>query len=140
MTKTNQEHRLYSRPGYHLRRASLVFSTQLNERLQQHELTSTEAVILISLLYEPNQTQSDLGRRLGIKRPNLVPVMARLVKRGLIHRVPLAGRAIGVSLTEAGTALAETADDITYQTDREFFMDDPDPEEIRRRLSALWLK
>ena len=59
----------------------------------------------LGIIYEnPGVTQADLGKKLNIKRANMVPVMAELEERGLIARRLSDGdrRAHVVTLTPAG--------------------------------------
>ena len=59
----------------------------------------------LGIIYEnPGITQADLGKKLNIKRANMVPVMAELEGRGLIARRPSDNdrRAHVVALTPAG--------------------------------------
>jgi DNA-binding MarR family transcriptional regulator len=61
---------------------------------------------VLGIIYEnPGITQAELGRKLRIKRANIVPVMAELEGRGLIVRRPSDNdrRAHVVALTSAGT-------------------------------------
>jgi DNA-binding MarR family transcriptional regulator len=59
----------------------------------------------LGIIYEnPGITQADLGKKLNIKRANMVPVMAELQQRGLIARRPSDNdrRAHVVALTPSG--------------------------------------
>ncbi|HEX6022604.1 MAG TPA: MarR family transcriptional regulator [Solirubrobacter sp.] len=63
---------------------------------------------VLGTIYEnPGITQADLGKKLRIKRANMVPVMAELESRGLIARRPSDSdrRAHVVALTPAGAKL-----------------------------------
>lgn len=60
----------------------------------------------LGIIYEnPGVTQADLGKKLNIKRANMVPVMAELEGRGFIARRPsdTDRRAHVVALTPAGS-------------------------------------
>jgi DNA-binding MarR family transcriptional regulator len=62
----------------------------------------------LGIVYEnPGITQADLGKKLSIKRANMVPVMAELESRGLIARRPSDSdrRVHVVALTPAGQKL-----------------------------------
>jgi DNA-binding MarR family transcriptional regulator len=62
----------------------------------------------LGIVYEnPGITQAELGKKLSIKRANMVPVMAELESRGLIARRPSPSdrRAHVVALTPAGQKL-----------------------------------
>ena len=91
--------------GYNLRRAHGVqkqrFSTVFGP-LSIRPVTLSA----LGIIYENSGiTQADLGKKLNIKRANMVPVMAELENRGLIVRRPSDSdrRAHVVALTPAGT-------------------------------------
>lgn len=138
MSKKQAINPLEVRPGYQLRRASLALTGALTQALDPLGLTAAESAIMLSLSAQPGQTQSGLGRVLGIHRANMTPVIARLEARGLIDRVDVDRRSHGLVLTAEGAALSAQADRVTSQTDKNFFINDVDPEELKRRLSALW--
>lgn len=88
--------------GYQLRRASTVMMAHLAATLGDIGLRPTEASVLMLIDENSGCTQSDLGRALGIKRANMVPLMARLGQRDLVERAPVDGRSHALSLTPAG--------------------------------------
>jgi DNA-binding MarR family transcriptional regulator len=100
---------LESLVGYQLRRASLVMSADLAERLEALSLTTMSLSVLLMIEANPGVTQSELGRELGIKRANMAPLAAQFVERGLIDRRATDGRSHGLHLTTAGRHLAEQA-------------------------------
>ena len=65
--------------------------------------------------------QSYLGRALGIKRANLVPLLASLQARGLVGRRAVDGdrRAAALHLAPDGAALLRRADEALYEAKRE---------------------
>jgi len=91
--------------GYQLRRASLATMTVLNERFEEIGLRPTEAIILRFVSANPGCNQSAIGRALGVKRTNMVPIVAGLEARGLLNRTPADGRSNALTLTEAGWEL-----------------------------------
>lgn len=93
-------------PGYLLRRASAALLADLNERLAPLKLRHADAAFLLLLQSTPGMSQSDAGRLLDIQRANMVPLVARLEKRGLIDRKRADGRSHALSLSAAGRALA----------------------------------
>ena len=95
--------------GYQLRRASSVMMADLASSLRETGLRPVEASILLVIGSSPGCTQSDIGRLLAIKRANMVPLIAGLVRRDLIYRAPVDGRSQALFLSPAGDALARDA-------------------------------
>ena len=91
--------------GYQLRRASAVFMADLAESLASLRLRPTEASALMVIGANPEVTQSDVGRLLGIQRANMAPLIAGLDKRGLIERGAIDGRSQGLRLSATGIAV-----------------------------------
>lgn len=96
---------LESQLGYQLRRASAVMMSELGTVMAAIGLRPTEATILILINANPGCTQSNLSRQLAIKRANMVPLMAGLMRRGLVARERMDGRSHALTLTQAGEAL-----------------------------------
>jgi len=97
------------RLGYLLRRASAAMMGDLGEHLAAVALRPVEATILILVGDNPGCIQSDLGRVLGIKRANMVPLIAALAGRGLLVKSPVDGRSLALSLTDAGAEMRARA-------------------------------
>jgi DNA-binding MarR family transcriptional regulator len=93
--------------GYNLRRAHGVQKQRFAAVFGPLGIRPVTLTALGTLYENPGITQADLGKKLNIKRANMVPVMAELEDRGLIVRRPSASdrRAHLVSLTPAGTKL-----------------------------------
>jgi DNA-binding MarR family transcriptional regulator len=96
---------LTSLPGYVLRRASVAALAKLNERLESLALRHTDVAFLMLIEANPGVSQSEAGRQLDIQRANMVPLVARLERRGLIRRRRIDGRTQGLQLARAGVAL-----------------------------------
>lgn len=92
-------------PGYILRRASIATMNRLHEHLAPLGLRATEASVMLLIGAHEGVTQSDVGRLLGIKRANMVPLTAKLEGRGLLGRKHINGRSQGLFLAEVGQAL-----------------------------------
>lgn len=92
-------------PGYHLRRAASSRLGELARHLEGFNLGVTEASILTVIDQNPDMSQAECGRMLSIKRPNLNPLMLRLIHRGLVSSTKGEGRALKLRLTEEGKAL-----------------------------------
>lgn len=104
--------------GYLLRRASNAVIGELAQRLDDAGLKVSEASILLLIEHNPRITQSELGRILGIKRANMVPLAAGLELRKLVTREPVNGRSHGLVLTVAGQAACRDASAIMAQQEQ----------------------
>lgn len=91
--------------GYQLRRASAVMMADLGTALSQHDMRPAEASILMVVDANPGCTQSDVGRTLGVKRTNMVPLIAALMKADLIERSAVDGRSQALRIKPEGEAL-----------------------------------
>ena len=111
---------LENRLGYQLRRASAVMMADLGHSLAPLNLTPAEATILILIGVNPGCTQSDVGRSLGINRANMVPLIAALLKQGMIEKAPVDGRSQALTLTNAGRAQVEAAQRIIDKHEARF--------------------
>lgn len=100
---------LESLHGYQLRRASNAIMADLARGLEPLGLRPTEASILLLIDANPGITQSEIGRLLGIKRANMVPLSAALERRGLIRREQMDGRSHGLLTTAEGAATCDAA-------------------------------
>lgn len=93
--------------GYQLRRASLVMMADLARSLLPTGLRPVEASILLVIESSPGCTQSDVGKVLGVKRANMVPLVASLSSRDLVYRTRVDGRSQALFLSAAGEALVK---------------------------------
>lgn len=98
------------RLGYLLRRASSVMMADLGAALAVTGLRPVEATIVILVGANSGCTQSDIGRMLGIKRANMVPLITGLCAKGLIDKTPADGRSQSLTLTPAGQERRDQAD------------------------------
>lgn len=100
---------LQSYPGYLLRRAAVSRLAQLEKRLEPFGLSVTEGSILALIAHNPGISQAECGRLLSIQRPNLNPIMRRLIDRGLVVPSPGLGRIQHLGLSAAGQDLTARA-------------------------------
>ncbi len=122
--------------GFQLPRAAAVIKAALEAELEPLGLRNSEATLLIYLGEAPGRTQSEIGRDLRIKPANMVPLVARLAAAGLLDRTPREGRAVGLSLTEAGSRrLGQVRQALQRQEDR--LTSQFSPAEKGRLLQAL---
>lgn len=136
----SRPHELEALIGYHLRRASSVMMADLAERLSRIGLTTTEASILVVLHEEAGISQSEIGRRLAIKRANMAPLIAGLVAREIIGRGDRVGRIHPLTLTSAGGKLAAEARKRMDEHDANFFgeLSTDRRAQFQEFLSELW--
>jgi DNA-binding MarR family transcriptional regulator len=91
--------------GYVLRRASNATLAELTQRMTPLDLRPTDVALLVLLDAAPQVSHSEAAETLGLRRPNLVPIVAGLEKRGLLERQRIDFRSEGLVLTEKGRAL-----------------------------------
>ncbi len=107
--------------GYHLRRASAVIMADLATELAPCGLTPAECSVLLVVSANSGIRQSDVGRRLGIKRANMAPLVTGLEGRDLIARAPTDGRSLSLTLTAEGETLARTVRTLIAEHEARFF-------------------
>jgi DNA-binding MarR family transcriptional regulator len=95
--------------GYHLRRASVAVMADLAASLAPLNLTPVEASVLFVIGASGGVTQAEIGRRLGIARANMAPLMARLIEAGLVARAAVDGRSQALNLSPAGREVHDQA-------------------------------
>ena len=112
----------------------------LGERLSDLGLRTTEASILVTLSASSGITQSEIGRRLGIQRANMAPLIAGLVSRGLIVHGKTVLRTRPLTLSPAGQRLTRDALAQMDQHEEEFFgaMPAPAKDQLLTLLRGLW--
>ncbi|MET0282727.1 MAG: MarR family transcriptional regulator [Steroidobacteraceae bacterium] len=97
---------LATRLGYQLRRASVLMMADLDTRLAPTGLRPAELTILLLIGANSGCRQGEVGDMLGIKRSNMVPLIANLMSKGLVARTRTDGRSTALSLTAKGRAMA----------------------------------
>lgn len=91
--------------GYQLRRASALFGADFAAAVAGTGMRQVLVGILSVVAGEPGINQGAVGRRLGIKRANMVALINELIDSGLVDRQ--AGddrRSFALALTAAGQA------------------------------------
>jgi DNA-binding MarR family transcriptional regulator len=126
--------------GYVLRRASTAALAELSHRLAPMDLRPIDAALLVLLDAAPQVTHSEAAETLGLRRPNLVPIVAGLEKRGLIERKKIDFRSEGLALTEQGSVLLGQALQVIEPYEEQLIQ--RVPEKLRPMvlpiLMALW--
>lgn len=127
------------RLGYLLRRASAVMMGDLGAALAQIGLRPVEATILIVVSANPDCSQSDIGRMLGIQRANMVPLIAGLIGKDYVRKSPVDGRSQALSLTDAGQAICRQADAVmsAHEERWEVLLDGFDLTRLRAVLAEI---
>lgn len=102
-------HRLERLLGYRLRMAQVRLFRHFAETLAAFAISPAQAGLLILADDNPEASQSDLARALGIERASLGQTLAQLVAKGLVRkeRHPADGRAHVLRLTAEGRAFLD---------------------------------
>jgi DNA-binding MarR family transcriptional regulator len=126
--------------GYVLRRASTSTLAEFSQRLAPLDLRPIDAALLVLLDAAPHITHSEVAATLGLRRPNLVPVVVGLQERGLLERKRVDFRSEGLALTQQGTALLKKVRQIIARHEEQLI--ERVPPELRPMvlpiLMALW--
>jgi DNA-binding MarR family transcriptional regulator len=107
MTLPDPLHPFDAYPGYLLRRAARMRLSRLTMQLTPLALTVTQASILVMIGHNPGVSQVECGRRLGVQRANMNPMVRRMVDAGWIGIGKGQGRAQELTLTQGGQDLAQ---------------------------------
>jgi DNA-binding MarR family transcriptional regulator len=118
--------------GYQLRRAAFTTLAALVDSFADLGVSNTEGVIIRFVHTNSGCTQADIGRAIGVKRTNMVPIINGLMVKGLLERAPADGRSHSLYLTEAGGELHRRIVRVHLEHEKYFFGDLP--EETRRML------
>lgn len=93
--------------GYHLRRAQVAVFADFMTTVASSKLKPAEFSILLLLHANPGRKQADIAAVLGIKRPNFVVTLSRLIERGLVaqQQAEADRRSSALYISEKGLAL-----------------------------------
>lgn len=108
MTEATPQTRTLGRlVGYRLRRASAVFASDFAAALDGTGMRQVPLGILAVVSDNPGVNQGTVGRLLGIKRANMVPLINELIETRLIVREtdPSDRRAFTLTLAPTGSAM-----------------------------------
>lgn len=95
--------------GYQMRRATAVLMADFVRTLSDFDMRPAEVTTLLVIAENPDCSQSEVGEAIAIKRANMVPIIARLIERGLVARTRVDGRSLALRVTAQGEALAAEA-------------------------------
>lgn len=95
--------------GYLVNRAARQMAQQLAEELRPMGVGIGQWAVLLFLWARDGMSQADLARVVAIEPPTLVRTLDRMVRDGLVVRVPDStdGRVTRIQLTEGGRALRD---------------------------------
>jgi DNA-binding MarR family transcriptional regulator len=118
MTKSRSQsavidmHGMEDQIGFVLRLAQLAVFRDVIETLVPFNLRPSDFSALRVIDANPGLKQQDIGKKLGIKRPNLVSLVEELHQRGLVERKVVRGdrRSYALTLTGPGRDLLERAE------------------------------
>lgn len=127
--------------GFVLRLAQLAVFKDIYETLSPLGLRPSDFSALRVIAANPGLKQQDIGRELGIKRPNLVGLVDELDKKNLVLRKVVRGdrRSYALTLTKTGQELLERAEDAhrEHQTRLREALGANDPRVLLECLRAL---
>lgn len=95
--------------GYQMRRATAVLMADFVRTLSDFDMRPAEVTTLLVISENPDCSQSEVGEAIAIKRANMVPIIARLIERGLVARTRVDGRSLALRVTDKGAAQAAEA-------------------------------
>ena len=95
--------------GYQMRRATAVLMADFVRTLSDFDMRPAEITTLLVIAENPDCSQSEVGEAIAIKRANMVPIIARLIERGLVARTRVDGRSLALRVTDKGAAQAAEA-------------------------------
>lgn len=131
---------LQAYPGYLMRRASMAVLSDINARLARFSIRHVDFSVLQIIQANPGTNQSEVGRVLEIKRANMVPLIARLEKQGLVSRKPLDGRTQAMRLTARGRTLCKKSQAVVDDCEQALIDSVPEPLQasVLPVLQAIW--
>jgi DNA-binding MarR family transcriptional regulator len=118
--------------GYQLRRAAFATLSPLVDPFAELGMSSTEAIVIRFVRANPGCTQAEIGRAIGVKRTNLVPIANGLMSKGLLERTAADGRSHSLYLTKEGGEIHRKITKVAREHEDYFFGDIPD--DLRRVL------
>jgi DNA-binding MarR family transcriptional regulator len=136
MTSTLESHL-----GYWLRFVSNHVSHAFSLKLEAHDVTVAEWVVMRDLLDRPDTAPSGVAERIGMTRGAITKLVDRLAARKLVERKPGRDdrRYQTLALTATGRALVPKLAVLADRNDRDFFghLSPAERHALERTLKAL---
>lgn len=130
--------------GYNLRRSDVYMREQFLRTLADWDIRPSQYSVMTLIASNSAVTQSGIAEALSIQRPNLVGIVLRLEKRGLIRRVVSESdrRSQVLSLTPRGARLLEELNGVIAAMDRRITAcwTDAERDQLVSLLQRLWLQ
>lgn len=126
----------YQQLSFLIIRTSSLAMSKLVKDLSKLDLIPTNASAMMILFNNPGINQSNLGRRLGIKRANISTLISELKVRKLVD-TEIKGRTQKLSLSEAGSSLVKKIAQILEQHESYCFEHINKPKETVSSLLAI---
>ena len=125
--------------GYHLRRAFGAFAADFAAAMEGTGMRQVLVGILAVVSSNPGINQGAVGRLLGIKRANMVPLIAGLTAQNYLEKSPVDGRSFALSLTPRGEEARARVDGIMDAHEAGFarLLADVDQQQLRAALSLI---
>lgn len=120
--------------GYWLRCLSNFVSHSFAERLEMHDVTVAQWVVLRTLYDSTGVTLNQAAKQVGVDKSSLSRMVERLVHKGLVNR--LEGddrRSVGLGLTAVGKKIVLQLASLADENDHAFFQTLP----LRKRQEFL---
>jgi MarR family transcriptional regulator, lower aerobic nicotinate degradation pathway regulator len=127
--------RLFSRPGFLIRRLHQVHTGLFADETAQFDVTAVQYSLLTALAEHGEMDQNTLALEIGLERTSVAEVLPRLEARGLLARQqsPSDGRVKLVKLTRLGGGIVKRMDaavqrahdrtiEVLPENERELFM------------------
>jgi DNA-binding MarR family transcriptional regulator len=126
------------RIGYLVKQVAQAFRRACEEHLRELGLSMPQYAVLRALADAPGAPAAELARRTFVTRQSLQDVLAGLSTAGLaaVAAQPIAGRALPVTLTDAGQSILDQADEIVLDVEKRMITSLP-PGEVQRLASLL---
>ena len=108
---------------YQMRQASMATLSILVDSFATLGVRLIEGTVLRFVEANPGCNQAEIGRALGVKRTNMVPIISGLVEESLISRSAADGRTHALHLTKKGAELDRKISKKIMEHESRFFGD-----------------
>lgn len=132
----SEKNSAYQQLSFLIIRTSSLAMSKLVKDLALLDLIPTNASAMMMIFNNPGINQSNLGRRLGIKRANISTLVSELKARELVN-TQVKGRTQKLSLSEAGLSLVKLIARKFEQHERYCFAHINEPKKITGLLLAI---
>ncbi len=132
----SEKNSAYQQLSFLIIRTSSLAMSKLVKDLALLDLIPTNASAMMMIFNNPGINQSNLGRRLGIKRANISTLVSELKARELVN-TQVKGRTQKLSLSEAGLSLVKLIARKFEQHERYCFAHINEPKKISGLLLAI---